>query len=118
MLTRATACVALLVSAAWCLAAADNPMAPWLPLWSRDASAGRAVVDNEAAAGQPPVIRVEHTGTQDWSLTRKERLAVEAGDIFKLKCRANVRIYRVPRPRTGRGSRPGTRRPTVPHSRK
>ena len=71
-------------------AAGEDPLAPWHPFWSRETGAGRAVVDNEAAGGQAPVIRVEHTGTQDWSLTRKDRLAVRPGDIFKLKCRAKV----------------------------
>jgi hypothetical protein len=90
MAMRAVILGAILAFPALCLAAADEAMAPWLPLWSRDTGAGRAVVDNEAAAGQPPVIRIEHTGEQDWSLTRKERLAVEPGDIFKLRCRAKV----------------------------
>jgi len=65
-------------------AAGGDPMAAWHALWSREAGAGRAVADNEAAGAQVPVVRVEHTGTQDWSLTHRDRIPVAPGDLFVL----------------------------------
>ena len=90
IIARAIILVGVLGFAAGCFGAEENPMALWHPFWSRDTGAGRAVIDNETPGGQPPVIRVEHTGTQDWSLTRQDRITVQPGDIFRLACRVKV----------------------------
>ena len=60
-------------------------------LWTRDAGAGRAALDPDAAreAGRPS-IRIDHTGPRDWSLTSRERAAVEPGDLFTLEAWVKV----------------------------
>ncbi len=87
---------ALVVSAGLTVAAraADgpqDPLAAYHTFWTRDAGAGAAAVDSAVAGGIAPVIRVEHTGRKDWSLARKERIAVQPGDVFELQGRVRVR---------------------------
>ena len=75
----------MLVAAA--LAAApgsEDPLAPWVAFWSRDAGAGQAVVDKAVVHDGRPAIRIEHRGKEDWSLSQKARVPVEAGDIWEL----------------------------------
>jgi len=62
----------------------------WAPFWSRDANAGRAVLDSDVPGGRPPVIRIEHTGRHDWSLGRTDRIPVQPGDRFVLSGRVKV----------------------------
>jgi len=52
--------------------------AGWQPLWTRDPNAG--ALDSSAGA-----IVVRHTGKNDWSLTRDERISVSPGDIYQLE---------------------------------
>ena len=63
----------------------------WHSFWTRDAGAGRAVRDDQAPDGRPPVVRIEHTGARDWSLNRAARLDVQPGDRFRLTARVKVR---------------------------
>lgn len=81
--------LALLILAEISLAA-DPALPGWNGLWSRDGSPGSAALDNAAPGGQPPVIRIEYKGRQDWALNRTDRMAVELGDIVELKLRAKV----------------------------
>ena len=88
---------ALVVSAGLAVAAAraadgpQGPLAAYHTFWTRDSGAGAAAVDTAVAGGIAPVIRVEHTGRKDWSLARKERIAVQPGDVFELQGRVRVR---------------------------
>ena len=73
------------------LAAAETPdLGPWHPLWTRDSGTGAARIEDGVPGGRTPVLRVEHTGTKDWSLNRTERIAVTEGDIFSLEGRVKV----------------------------
>jgi len=63
----------------------------WDRLWTRDAGAGRAVLENDVPGGKPPVFRIQHTGRRDWSLGRVERIRVQPGDRFVLTGRVKVR---------------------------
>ena len=78
------------------VAAADDgadPMAPWLPLWTREKSAGSAAVDAgvRRRPGAPPSIRIDHKGGQDWALTRRSRVSVREGDVLELAAWVKVR---------------------------
>jgi hypothetical protein len=75
----------LLIAAALPAApASDDPLAQWFPFWSREQGAGQATVDKAVAHDGRPTIRIEHRGKEDWSLSPKARIAVEAGDLFEL----------------------------------
>ena len=64
-----------------CGAPAED-LGPWHPLWTREADKGRAVRDDATVGGGQAVIRIDHTGRQDWSLTHRDRIPVTPGDIF------------------------------------
>ncbi len=68
--------------------AADAPDFPgWHGLWTREKDAGTAVIDTKEHrpdGGESPVIRIEHRGEKDWSLTRRKRFEVRAGDLFTM----------------------------------
>jgi len=70
--------------------AAEPVLDGWHPFWTRDAGAGRAVRDDGAPGGRPPVVRIEHTGSRDWSLNRAERIDVRPGDRFTFTARVKV----------------------------
>jgi len=53
-------------------------------IWSRQAGAATLSIDAEVRQSGKQSGRVEHTGTEDWSLEPQERLAAKAGDIFEL----------------------------------
>jgi hypothetical protein len=55
----------------------------WAQLWTRTPG-GRAAVDTVVRHGGRQSVRVEHTGTQDWSLAQTRRLGVQPGQIFEL----------------------------------
>jgi hypothetical protein len=57
----------------------------WRPLWSRDAGAGRVVVDREVFHGGHAAARIEHQGTNDWSFEPDARVPVQPGDILELE---------------------------------
>ncbi|MBE3123912.1 MAG: carbohydrate binding domain-containing protein, partial [Planctomycetes bacterium] len=64
--------------------AAEGLPSEWNPFWARESGAGQAAADTQVTHDGKPTIRVEHRGKDDWSLTRKERLPVEPGDMFQL----------------------------------
>ena len=85
--TTWAAAMVLLALSSFARAAEGNPLAGFHDLWSRDAGAGSADLDDRS--GPPdepkaPSIRVRHTGQKDWSLTSRRRLAVTAGDVLEL----------------------------------
>ncbi len=85
-------------SAGWLLAAAllvgnvsagaaDEPLAGFQGLWTRQPNAGKVAVDADVrppGEGKGPSIRVEHRGARDWCLTSRQRLKVAEGDILDL----------------------------------
>ena len=62
--------------------APPDGLADWHPFWTRQAGAGQAVLDDQVLRDGKPTIRIEHRGQEDWSLTRTERVRVEAGDLM------------------------------------
>jgi hypothetical protein len=58
--------------------------ANWQVFWTRDAGAGRAVLDRTDRHGGAQSIRIEHTGAKDWSFAHSLQLAVQAGEIYDL----------------------------------
>jgi len=68
---------------------ADTPVtepdvAAWR-LWARDKDAAAVIRDDQVRHGGCPTIRVEHTGTKDWSLEPGVgRTQVKADDMLEL----------------------------------
>ncbi|HUT92807.1 MAG TPA: glycoside hydrolase [Thermoguttaceae bacterium] len=86
--------VVLLVShASWALAGADENLlaggdfeerlAGWNEAWSRTPGV-RAVLDKEQVHGGRQAVRIEHTGSQDWSFQQTDRRDAKPGDIYEL----------------------------------
>ncbi|OHB82963.1 MAG: hypothetical protein A2V98_23770, partial [Planctomycetes bacterium RBG_16_64_12] len=61
----------------------ERGLAGWNEVWSRTPSA-RAVLDAEQAHGGRQSVRIEHTGSRDWSFQQAERLDVTPGEIYEL----------------------------------
>jgi len=53
----------------------------WAGFWSRTPG-GRAVVDSQVSHAGRQSVRIEHSGPRDWSFNRKQRHAVEPGEIY------------------------------------
>jgi hypothetical protein len=63
----------------------------WLPPWSRQAGAVKAVADDQVRHDGRASTRIEHTGVNDWSLTpltygdkQPSRLTVKEGDLLEV----------------------------------
>ena len=56
----------------------------WNPVWAREPGAVKAVLDPAAPHGGTQSLRIEHTGSKDWSLARSVNLNVQPGEIFEL----------------------------------
>ncbi len=82
--------LATLMAATACLAGGStqrvrtDALTGWRPLWTRQAKTGTATVDETVRHGDVPSVRVEHTGPKDWSLVRRQEIAVEPGDILEI----------------------------------
>jgi len=63
---------------------AEEILAPWLPLWSREPGAGQAAIDKDVVRNGRPTLRIAHRGREDWSLAPKSHVPVEAGDLVEL----------------------------------
>ena len=55
----------------------------WSEFWSRTPG-GTAVLDAERLHGGKQALRVEHTGTQDWSFSQQRKLDVQPEQIYEL----------------------------------
>jgi hypothetical protein len=56
----------------------------WDPLWSREAGAAKAILDTVERHGGAQALRIEHTGSRDWSLKHSLELKVQPGEIYEL----------------------------------
>ena len=56
----------------------------WNDFWSRDPAGGGAVLDGKNAHGGRNAVRIEHTGSHDWSFNQRARLDVTPGQIYEL----------------------------------
>ena len=55
----------------------------WSEFWSRTPG-GKAVLDAERVHGGKQALRVEHTGSQDWSFPQQRKLDVQPDQIYEL----------------------------------
>lgn len=62
----------------------ENGEEGWIPLWTRENATGKAVIDKKAKHNGAQSIRIEHTGSKDWSLGQQEQINVQPGDIYEL----------------------------------
>ncbi len=56
----------------------------WEPLWTREPNAGTDAIDTSVSHGSKASLRVNYTGTQDWSVAQSANLPVQPGDILTL----------------------------------
>ena len=61
----------------------EQGLAGWNEIWSRTPAA-KAVLDTEHVHGGRQSVRIEHTGSQDWSFQQADRLDVKPGEIYEL----------------------------------
>ncbi len=57
----------------------EQGTAEWLALWTREPGVGKAVLDREEHHGGAQALRIEHSGTKDWSLAQQRQLDVTPG---------------------------------------
>ena len=62
----------------------ERDLSGWNDFWSRTPRGGSATLDAERAHSGGKSVRIEHTGTQDWSFQQPDRLSVEPGQIYEL----------------------------------
>jgi hypothetical protein len=67
----------------------EQGLTGWRDLWTRT-PAGKAAIDREVRHGGRQAVRIEHTGSRDWSLDRQEPLAVSPGEIYELSAWVRV----------------------------
>jgi len=67
----------------------EEGLAGWNEAWSRTPGV-RAALDEEQVHGGRRAVRVEHTGSKDWSLQQTARLDAKPGDIYELSGWARV----------------------------
>ncbi len=61
----------------------EQGLAGWNEAWSRTPGI-RAEVDREQVHGGRQAVRIEHSGSKDWSFQQTDRLAAEPGEIYEL----------------------------------
>ena len=61
----------------------EQGLSGWNELWTRD-SGGKLLVERRERHSGTAAARIEHTGQRDWSLSQKELLKVEPGQIYEL----------------------------------
>jgi len=61
----------------------EAPLEGWGNLWTREADTGQANLDNTLAHSGDRSLKVQHTGSQDWSLQFGSQLDVSEGDRFE-----------------------------------
>ncbi len=57
----------------------------WVSAWSRESGKIKISVDDGRCYRGKRSLRIEHTGSQDWSLSLGQPLPVEAGQVWELK---------------------------------
>ncbi|MBN2136218.1 MAG: carbohydrate binding domain-containing protein [Sedimentisphaerales bacterium] len=57
----------------------------WSGLWTREPGKGQAQPDDSVKHSGNHSVRIEHSGSQDWSLACEKRLDVNSGDIFTIQ---------------------------------
>ena len=62
----------------------ESGMTGWAPLWTHQPNTGTDIVDMAVPHGGKASLRVNYTGTQDWSVGQSENLPVQPGDILTL----------------------------------
>jgi hypothetical protein len=91
-MTRTLTATLLALSICSRLPAADNllvngdleqGLAGWQNFWSRTPG-GRATLDPQEKHGGRQSVRIEHTGSRDWSFSQDRRLPVRPGEIYEL----------------------------------
>lgn len=68
----------------------ESGFSGWRPFWSRQAGAGRVVLEQSIVHSGANAARIEHEGTEDWSFEPESRVSVQAGDIFQLEVWAKL----------------------------
>lgn len=63
----------------------ENGMKGWRPLWTREANAGSLTIDSQEVHDGHNAIRIEHTGTKDFTVEPVALFSVEPGDHFILE---------------------------------
>ena len=61
----------------------EDGLTGWSGLWTREPSGNAEVDSSQPHAGQN-AVRIEHTGSRDWSFSQSQRLGVEPGQIYEL----------------------------------
>ena len=61
----------------------ERGLAGWSEAWSRTPGV-RAVLDTDAPHGGRQSVRIEHTGSRDWSFQQVGRLDVTPGEIYEM----------------------------------
>ena len=61
----------------------EQDLSGWSPFWSRTPG-GAAALDAERPHGGRRSVRIEHTGSEDWSFSQARRLEVKPGQIYEL----------------------------------
>ena len=62
----------------------ENGTEGWDKLWAREEGSAKAVLDTAEHHGGARSLRIEHTGTKDWSLAQSHNLKVQPGEIYEL----------------------------------
>ena len=68
----------------------DKGTEGWDPVWAREQSAVKAVLDPAEHHGSAQSLRIEHTGERDWSLASSLVLKVQPGEIYELSAWVRV----------------------------
>jgi len=55
----------------------------WHKLWTRQKGRGRAALDTQVRHGGRQSVRIEHTGSRDWSFGQEQPLPVKPGQIYE-----------------------------------
>lgn len=91
-MTRALVATILVLSICSRVPAAENllvngdleqGLAGWQNFWSRT-QGGRAILDLQEKHGGRQSVRIEHTGSRDWSFSQDRRQPVRPGEIYEL----------------------------------
>ncbi len=68
----------------------ERGLAGWSELWTRTPG-GKTVLDRGLRHGGRQSLRIEHTGSRDWSFNRESQLQVAPGQIYQLSAWVRLR---------------------------